>query len=75
MSDVLEAERHRLPDALQPEIAALARASRELRRDRELALYGAEDLTPSGFYQRADAERARASARHTVKTVRAFVPE
>lgn len=31
--------------------------SKELRRDRELAFYGAEDLTPSTFYERADAAR------------------
>lgn len=73
VSDVLEAERHRLPDALEPEIAILVRASRQLRRDRELAFYGAEDLTPSGFYERADAEEARASARHTVETVKPHV--
>lgn len=73
VSDVLEAERHRLPDGLGPEIAELVRASRQLRRDRELAFYGAEDLTPSGFYERADAEQARASARHTVKTVKPYV--
>lgn len=73
VSDVLEAERHRLPEALRPQIAALVRSSRELRRDRELAFYGAEDLTPSGFYDRADADKARDSARHTVGAVRPFV--
>lgn len=73
VSDVLEAERHRLPDRLGPEIAALVRTSRELRRDRELAFYGAEDLTPSGFYGRPDAEKARSGARHTVETVKPFV--
>jgi hypothetical protein len=73
VSDVLEAERHRLPDALAPQIAILVRASRQLRRDRELSFYGAEDLTPSGFYERADAEQARASARHTVETVKPHV--
>jgi len=73
VSDVLEAERHRLPDALEPEIATLVRTSRQLRRDRELAFYGAEDLTPSGFYEQEDAEEARASARHTVETVKPHV--
>ncbi|GMV05648.1 MAG: hypothetical protein AMXMBFR53_19250 [Gemmatimonadota bacterium] len=75
VSDVLEAERHRLPEALAPDLASLVRASRDLRRDRELAFYGAEDLTPSGFYGRADAEQARTSARQTVKTVKPFVLE
>lgn len=73
VSDVLEAERDRLPDALEPELPMLIEASRRLRRDRELAFYGAEDLTPSGFYEREDAEQARSSARATVETVKPYV--
>jgi HEPN domain-containing protein len=67
VSDVLRAERSRLPREL--DVEALAEASRQLRRDRELAFYGAEDLTPSGFYSRADAEAARASAVRVVEAV------
>jgi hypothetical protein len=67
VSDVLLAERERLPDALKPEADRLADISRQLRRDRELAFYGAEDLTPSGFYTKADADRARSSARLAVE--------
>jgi len=66
VSEVLLAERRRLPDSLQERLDDLASISRELRRDRELAFYGAEDLTPSGFYSRSDAERARDGARRTV---------
>lgn len=69
VSEVLEAERDRLPADLVPLLPELVQASRQLRRDRELAFYGAEDLTPSGFYERADAEKARASARRTVEVV------
>ena len=69
VSDVLLAERARLPEALAEEVEALARISRDLRRDRELAFYGAEDLTPSGFYSRGDGERARGGARRTVELV------
>jgi HEPN domain-containing protein len=69
VSDVLLAERRRLPDSLQEKLDSLASISRELRRDRELAFYGAEDLTPSGFYSRSDAERARDGARRTVEAV------
>ena len=47
--------------------------SRELRRDRELAFYGAEDLTPSGFYSKADATKARDGARFTVRSVQPHV--
>jgi HEPN domain-containing protein len=73
VADVLLAERDRLPDDLRPELDALAAASRELRRDRELAFYGAEDLTPSTFYRRADAERARDSVRRAVGVIAPFV--
>lgn len=69
VSAVLLAERDRLPEAVRDGLDELARISKDLRRDRELAFYGAEDLTPTGFYSRQDAERARLAARHTVETV------
>lgn len=69
VSEVLLAERQRFVDSLQQKLEDLASISRELRRDRELAFYGAEDLTPSGFYSRSDAERARDGARRTVAAV------
>jgi HEPN domain-containing protein len=73
VSDVLLAERARLPPELAPELGGLVDASRQLRRDRELAFYGAEDLTPSGFYSEDDADRARASARRVVEVVQPHV--
>jgi HEPN domain-containing protein len=73
VSDVLEAERDRLPGPVRECLDELCRISKDLRRDRELAFYGAEDLTPSGFYDRQDAERARAGARFTFATVAAHV--
>ena len=73
VADVLGAERGRLPAALAGDIERLAEASRSLRRDRELAFYGAEDLTPSDFYRKADADAARASARLVVGLVRPHV--
>ncbi len=66
VSDVLVAERAHLPAALQPQVERLARVSRNLRRDRELAFYGAEDLTPSAFYSKEDAEAAFEGARLVV---------
>lgn len=69
VSEVLLAERDRLPVGIEREVEALADWSRHLRRDRELAFYGAEDLTPSGFYSREDAVQARAFARGTVELV------
>jgi len=73
LSAVLDGEAHRLPDDVRAELETLKRASRDLRRDRELAFYGAEDLTPSGFYSREDGERARRYARRTVEIVRPHV--
>jgi HEPN domain-containing protein len=70
VSEVLLAEKNRLPDDLLREVDDLARISRKLRRDRELAFYGAEDLTPSGFYSQVDAKEARDGARKTVEAVR-----
>ena len=66
VADVLIAERERLPKDLWPHLDRLATVSRTLRRDRELAFYGAEDLTPSSFYREADAVSARARARAVV---------
>ena len=73
VADVLLAERGRLPDALAGEADRLAAVSRSLRRDRELAFYGAEDLTPSDFYRQADADEARTAARLVVGLVRPHV--
>ena len=46
-----------------------------LRRDRELAFYGAEDLIPSDFYREEDARRALDGARFVVQTANAAVAE
>ena len=73
VSEVLRAERARLPRALGDDVDTLAEISRSLRRDRELAFYGAEDLTPSGFYSREDAEQARLDAKRTVDLVKPYV--
>ena len=73
VSDLLLSERERFPDVGTNELDDLVSASRELRRDRELAFYGTEDLTPSGFYRREDAERARRSARRVVQVARPLV--
>lgn len=69
VSGVLHAERDRLPADLLCHVDWLADTSRQLRRDRELAFYGAEDLTPTGFYTRSDAAQARDSARRVVELV------
>lgn len=73
VSELLITERDRLPADLHDKLEKLGKISRDLRRDRELAFYGAEDLTPSGFYSREDAERARDGARTTVMLVKPYV--
>ena len=73
VSEVVLAERERLPVEIHSDLEALAAISRQLRRDRELAFYGAEDLTPSDFYSRDDAEEARTGARKVVEAVRPHV--
>ena len=54
-------------------LANLIHASKSLRRDRELAFYGSEDLTPSEFYNLSDAEAAIAFARQTHTIVAASI--
>jgi len=73
VSDVLVSESERLPEEVREELDRLTEVSRQLRRDRELAFYGAEDLTPTGFYSKRDAERAREGARDVVRAVRPHV--
>ena len=73
VSELMLKESERLPGALQPDVPRLASISRDLRRDRELSFYGAEDLTPSGFYGRDDAVRARDDATFVVNAVAPLV--
>lgn len=59
----------RIPAEEHEGLEKLIAVSRELRRDRELAFYGTEDLTPSEFYSKQDAERALSQARGAVAFV------
>lgn len=70
VSPLLRQNIERLPEAIRGEVDRLSRISRSLRRDRELAFYGSEDLTPSEFYQADDAAEAFAAARWVVDLVR-----
>ncbi len=69
VSEILMADRDRLPAKIRSEVERLAEVSKSLRRDRELAFYGAEDLTPSTFYRREDAAQALEGARLVVRVV------
>lgn len=70
VSDILVDQGKAKAPAHQQTIEALSKISHELRRDRELAFYGSEDLTPSEFYKRSDAERARGQAKQVVREVK-----
>lgn len=70
VSAVLLENRDLIPVVVFAEVDRLAEISRTLRRDRELAFYGGEDLTPTEFYKESDAVKAREEARFTVATVK-----
>lgn len=69
VSAVLEEIEDRLPDVIRKKLSVLTEASRSLRRDRELAFYGSEDLTPSEFYKKNDALDAQKKAQDVVAIV------
>ena len=73
VSQVLEEQKALLPKALLSHVDKFAKISKNMRRDREIAFYGSEDLTPSEFYSRDDAELAISEARYIVDTVKPFV--
>lgn len=62
VSDVLNAEQSKLSKEIQIHLPRVTQISKSLRRDRELAFYGAMDVTPSQFYSKADADKAFADA-------------
>lgn len=73
LSETLRKSKRRFPVPLQRHIPQLCRFSKELRRDREMAFYGSEDVTPSEFYTRGDAQSAREMARKVVRIAGKFV--
>ena len=71
VSAVLRQNAPALPEIAREHVEQLARTSRELRRDRELAFYATEDLVPSEFYVEEDASRALTNTRFVVETATA----
>lgn len=69
VSEPLKKSKRRFPRSFQKKVARLCEISKALRRDREIAFYGTEDLTPSRFYTRKDATVALEMARWVVRTV------
>lgn len=52
--------RQDLPAPVQSKLKRLSEISKNFRRDRELAFYGSEDVTPSEFYEESHAKEAMA---------------
>ncbi len=73
VSAILLEQKDLLPAELGVHLERLAMISKNLCQDRELAFYGSEDLTPSDFYSRSDAESALSDALFVVGTVLPFV--
>jgi HEPN domain-containing protein len=73
VSEVLEENASRLPPGAQSHLARWERISKHLRKDCELASYGSEDVTPSSFYTRADADEAKAMAEEILATAEPWI--
>jgi hypothetical protein len=66
VSSILQESEARLPPLIRKHLSEITKISKSLRKDRELAFYGTEDLSPLEFYSREDAEEARGWARQIV---------
>ncbi len=73
LSEALSEHAARLPDGVRAHVPRWCEISKHLRKDRELAFYGSEDITPSSFYDRSDAEEAKAMAEETLHGVEPWV--
>jgi len=69
VSEALRKNKRRFSGPLQKKVARLCEISKTLRRDREIAFYGSENLTPSKFYTRKDAVAALEMARWVIRAV------
>jgi len=74
VSSALDLERKLLAEPSRSNVDFFIQASKTLRRDRELAFYGSEDLTPSEFYTRQDAKTALDMAHKIHQIVSDSVP-
>ncbi len=74
VSNILREEKTAFPPEIQSQLERMGEISKKMRRDRELAFYGSEDLTPSEFYDQQDAVQAIAEAQEVVHGVAPFIP-
>ena len=66
VSEALQENSARFQRLVQEALEELTEISHELRRDRELAFYGSEDITPHSFYKEKHARIARQRAGRVV---------
>ena len=59
-----------LSASIQSVLSRLCDISKSMRRDRELAFYGSEDITPSDFYTKEDATKAIKELKEVLKTLK-----
>jgi hypothetical protein len=69
VGQILKAHASNFDISIQNSLDTLITTSKELRRDRELAFYGTEDLLPLEFYSKSDASKAITQAREVVDIV------
>jgi hypothetical protein len=73
LSETFAEHGSRLPDAVRSLLPRWSEISKHLRKDRELAFYGSEDITPSSFYTRRDAEQAKGMAEEVLAGVEPWI--
>ena len=73
VGDILESQSSLIAKVSRSDIEKMAEISRQLRRDRERAFYGSEDLTPSEFYKKKHADEAQRNAEWVIKEVKKVV--
>lgn len=69
VSGTLQDNKNLLAGEVLKNLKKIVTISKSLRRDREIAFYGTEDLTPSEFYSEEDASEARDSAKFVFAAV------
>lgn len=73
VSGILSSHSERLPSELKSKLPWMIQLSKHLRRDRELAFYGSEDLTPSAFYSEDDATSVFKDSKELVRLIKPFI--
>lgn len=66
VSDKLREIQGDLPEKVRQSLSRLCEISKNLRRDRELAFYGSEDVTPGTFFELSHAHHALAQLKEVL---------